>query len=184
MNPSPVEFICNFQFTEASKPHGDKSFPPIVACHKHQETAQTPKKEKRESGASSQLQIRTVSRGLREGRWSCVCVAACGCLHREEQSNGCQRITSCFSAAFVWKLPFNLLLDMPPNKNVSVHMQIRGKKGIKNPCLLGHWERRSLGLPRVLLYQMRTYSPGWTMAVPTSVKKPFVSLQRNGRSPH
>lgn len=27
MNSSPVDFICNFQFTEASKPHGDKSFP-------------------------------------------------------------------------------------------------------------------------------------------------------------
>ena len=27
MNSSPVDFICNFQFTEASKPQGDKSFP-------------------------------------------------------------------------------------------------------------------------------------------------------------
>lgn len=27
MNSSPVDFICNFQFTEASKPHSDKSFP-------------------------------------------------------------------------------------------------------------------------------------------------------------
>lgn len=87
-----------------------------------------------------------------------LCV--CGCLHREEQSNGCQGITSCFSAAFVWKLPFNLLLDMPPNKNVSVHMQIKGKRESKNPCLLGHWETRFLDFTRILLCKMCALSPG------------------------
>ena len=42
---------------------------PIVACHKHQETAQTHKKEKRESCASLQVQIRRTGRNgiMQEG---------------------------------------------------------------------------------------------------------------------
>lgn len=150
---------------------------PIVACHKHQEMAQTPKKGKRGSGASSQFQIRTVSRGSgREGGAVCVC----GCLHREEQSNGCQRITSCFSATFVWKLPFNLLLDMPPNKNVSVHMQIKGKRESKESLLT--W---SLGNTLSGFYQNSALedvcSQPWFVAVAASVKKSFVFLWRKGR---
>lgn len=155
---------------------------PIVACHKHQETAQTPKKEKRESGASSQFQIRTVSRA----RWGKVelCVCVCGCFHCEEPSNGCQGITSCFSAAFVWKLPFNLLLDMPPNKNVSVHMQINGeKKKERNKESLLTW---SLGNTLSGFYQNFALQgvsfQRWIVAVLASIKKSFVSLQRNGRS--
>lgn len=108
-----------------------------------------------------------------------LCV--CGCLYREEQSNGCQGITSCFSAAFVRKLPFNLLLDMPPNKNVSVHMQIKGKRESKEPLLT--W---SLGNTLSGFYQnfalQDVCSQPWMVAASASIKKSFVFLQRNGRS--
>lgn len=108
-----------------------------------------------------------------------LCV--CGCLYREEQSNGCQGITSCFSAAFVRKLPFNLLLDMPPNKNVSVHMQIKGNRESKEPLLTWSLGNTLSGFYQNFALQDVCPQP-WMVAASASIKKSFVFLQRNGRS--
>lgn len=70
---------------------------------------------------------------------------------------------------------------MPPNKNVSVHMQIKGKRESKEPLLT--W---SLGNTLSGFYQnfalQDVCSQPWMVAVSVSIKKSFVFLQRNGRS--
>lgn len=74
---------------------------------------------------------------------------------------------------------------MPPNKNVSVHMQINGgkKKKERNKESLLTW---SLGNMLSGFYQnfalQGVSSQRWIVAVLASIKKSFVSLQRNGRS--
>lgn len=70
---------------------------------------------------------------------------------------------------------------MPPNKNVSVHMQIKGKRESKEPLLT--W---SLGNTLSGFYQnfalQDVCSQPWMVAASASIKKSFVFLRRNGRS--
>lgn len=75
MNSSPVDLICNFQFTEASKPHGDKSFPYRGLSQTSRNGTNPQEREKRERSIVP-VTDKNSEQGLREGRWSCVCVAA------------------------------------------------------------------------------------------------------------
>lgn len=62
MNSNPVDFICNFQFTEASKPNSDKSFPYRGLSQTSRKPHKPPKERKEKGCASSQLQIRRIGR--------------------------------------------------------------------------------------------------------------------------